>query len=925
MTLKATLSGSYPAPVTLTSVVYANPVTVTGTISLSGPGIDLQAASDWTIVSQGLIEGTDTTGVGVQLTAGGGISNAAGASIIAGRAAIYIANAVGSVSNDGTVTATYGAGIAMQAGGTVANAATGTITGTTAGIDISTGGSVTNFGSIATTGGGTSGGVLLRNGGQVDNAGTGIINANGFGIYIAGASGSVYNSGIIAGAGESGVGFTVSSGASFTNAASGSISGHYSGAFINGSAGTVVNYGFIGSTFGSAIELGAGGQVTVGSLATVSGADSGIVLGGPGTVSNAGHVVATSNNGVYLAAGGDVGNTTGGVIQGYTGVLISFAPGNVYNAGSIASTGNFAVRLNLGGTIVNNAGATISTAEFGAFIYGGAGTVINAGSIGAAGGRDAVLFASGFANRMVVDPGAEFGGNVDGGNTIGATAVSTLELAAGTSAGVYGTLSGVGTSFFNFAAITIDAGAVWYLAGNNSIAAGVTVTNQDQLSVLGSLSNAGSIAGAGAGIVVFGTLSNETSGVISGSLGANLVGPGASLGNAGIIYGSGQYGAALYKGGIVTNIAGGQISGGWGVGVHGGAGTVNNFGTITGITSATQVSLAGIQLADGGYVFNGGTVSGTYGVQLLTGGTVTNAGTIASIGANTIAVQFAPGFTNRLIVDPTAVFAGTVDGGNTVTSSIASTLELAPGTGTLAGIGSNFENFGSIVFDPTATWNIGGDTAGLAGGEIISGFTVGDVIDIAGVNDTVDGFSNGTLSLSGSVPLQLLLPGSFSQSFVANPSDDGTAIILACFLEGTRILTAAGEIEVERLRPGALVFSILHGKLLPITWIGHRKLSIASPVRVCADAFAPGRPHRDLWLSPDHAVYIDGVLVPVRYLVNGATIAQHQCEEVIYYHIELAEHGVLLAEGLPAESYLDTGNRAAFANTGAKVIAHAAA
>jgi hypothetical protein len=107
--------------------------------------------------------------------------------------------------------------------------------------------------------------------------------------------------------------------------------------------------------------------------------------------------------------------------------------------------------------------------------------------------------------------------------------------------------------------------------------------------------------------------------------------------------------------------------------------------------------------------------------------------------------------------------------------------------------------------------------------------------------------------------------------------------------------------------------------LLPIKWIGHRTLREAWPVRVCAGAFGAGVPHRDLWLSPDHAVFVDGVLVPVRYLVNDATIAQERRDEVTYYHVELAEHGVLLANGMAAESYLDTGNRSDFANGGTAV------
>ena len=44
------------------------------------------------------------------------------------------------------------------------------------------------------------------------------------------------------------------------------------------------------------------------------------------------------------------------------------------------------------------------------------------------------------------------------------------------------------------------------------------------------------------------------------------------------------------------------------------------------------------------------------------------------------------------------------------------------------------------------------------------------------------------------------------------------------------------------------------------------------PVRIAAHAFGLGRPRRDLRLSPDHAVFVDGVLIPVRYLLNGATV-----------------------------------------------------
>ena len=80
------------------------------------------------------------------------------------------------------------------------------------------------------------------------------------------------------------------------------------------------------------------------------------------------------------------------------------------------------------------------------------------------------------------------------------------------------------------------------------------------------------------------------------------------------------------------------------------------------------------------------------------------------------------------------------------------------------------------------------------------------------------------------------------------------------------------------------------------------------PVRVRAGALGAGSPERDLWLSPDHAVFVEGVLIPVRYLIDGIGVAQMTVETITYYHVELARHNVMLAEALPVESYLDTGH-----------------
>ncbi len=156
-----------------------------------------------------------------------------------------------------------------------------------------------------------------------------------------------------------------------------------------------------------------------------------------------------------------------------------------------------------------------------------------------------------------------------------------------------------------------------------------------------------------------------------------------------------------------------------------------------------------------------------------------------------------------------------------------------------------------------------------------------------------------------------------------------TTSVLPCYVAGTRIATLRGEVPVEHLHLDDPV-RLASGETARIVWLGYRRVDCdrhprrgdVLPVRVSAHAFGLGRPKRNLYLSPDHAVFVDGVLIPVRYLLNAATVRQENVSAVTYWHVELAAHGVLLAEGLPAESYLDTGNRSAFANSGTVVMAH---
>jgi hypothetical protein len=153
------------------------------------------------------------------------------------------------------------------------------------------------------------------------------------------------------------------------------------------------------------------------------------------------------------------------------------------------------------------------------------------------------------------------------------------------------------------------------------------------------------------------------------------------------------------------------------------------------------------------------------------------------------------------------------------------------------------------------------------------------------------------------------------------------------FRAGTLIATPGGARSVEYLREGDQVLA--HGGdgvavAANVGWVGRRVVACARhpepdavwPVRIAKSAFGAGLPARDLYLSPDHAVFFGGALIPVRSLINDRNVAQIETDTVSYYHIELAQHLVISAEAMPAESFLDAGSRGNFLNGGVPLRLH---
>ncbi len=232
---------------------------------------------------------------------------------------------------------------------------------------------------------------------------------------------------------------------------------------------------------------------------------------------------------------------------------------------------------------------------------------------------------------------------------------------------------------------------------------------------------------------------------------------------------------------------------------------------------------------------------------------------------------------------------------------------------------------------PTVTGSPSGWTATITGGFPGDGFAIewvagaGSAIGIGGVSAAFTFTSTETPAQMGAAAPFFAGPATTTSFIYAGAplSSAGAKITIpvtvACFRAGTAIRTLDGDVPVEALGAGDVVVTA-EGRGRPVTWVGSREVACDGrpelwPVRVQAGALGPQTPLRDLYVSPDHALLLLGVLVPARHLINGSTIARAEMETVTYHHLALAEHDAILAEGAAAESYLAMGDGSGFAGS----------
>jgi hypothetical protein len=376
------------------------------------------------------------------------------------------------------------------------------------------------------------------------------------------------------------------------------------------------------------------------------------------------------------------------------------------------------------------------------------------------------------------------------------------------------------------------------------------------------------------------------------------------------------------------------------------AGAATSANPIT-INSAAQTLEVG---PSGKFTINGGNESITNGTIQLAGGSLTDTGGITLNNTSAKLTGFGTvttGTTTSTDFDGTgAVTAtgGVLDFTKATNSGSVTAYHIAASAGSVLqfdGAVGTATIHPAVTFDSVATGGLGTlDLTDATNNDFhgtVNNFVIHDKIQVLNADHVTLNGAGTVLTVfdASNTQLEAITLGQSHTGFTfsVDTATDTITTDMPCYAAGTRILTATGERVVESLLQGDIALTLSGGELSaqPVKWLGRRRIDLTAhphpetvaPIRIRRGAFADSMPHTDLLVSPDHAVFVDGKLICARQLINGTTIRQEKgWTAVDYFHVELDSHAILLAEGLPAESYLNTGNRGFFANSGEPLVLH---
>jgi hypothetical protein len=411
-------------------------------------------------------------------------------------------------------------------------------------------------------------------------------------------------------------------------------------------------------------------------------------------------------------------------------------------------------------------------------------------------------------------------------------------------------------------------------------------------------------------------------------------------------------------GSVLDNSA--TISGAGHIFSNSGLSLVNAHGATVNADGANALTLGGLPVTNdgtleatgvGGLVLRGDQIDQTGGgVILANGASLVGATTGVLIDTSTVTNGFvrASGPLDASIpgVNPAATVTvgnSTLDGVEVVARG-AALVDLQSSTTVKGSTTANILDGGAVNFATAFNGAVQFSGAGAltlaqkAYAGTITDLQAGDTVNLQafGAGDQFSYTTSGdsaTLTITDSADLSVDTikvndtQGPFAASGAFAFSDNGgvdtiTGMQTICFMAGTRILTPEGETPVEQLQRGDLVMTV-EGQAKPVSWLGRQTVSAVFadplrswPIRVKAGALGENRPSRDLLVSPDHALLVEEVLNHAGALVNGTSISRESRipRLFVYYHVELDDHSLILAENTPAETFIDTIDRLGFDN-----------